>query len=136
MESILILFLLTTVTLLISNISAIAAVNVTVFYQTHISVTGIRNPTSIDPVNGTVTVVSPSTNNNTIDDPDVVKFITTTVYESERNTTFKALACTFGSIVNGTSESCHNAIILESQTKRQAINDIERVLMRVSQSMF
>eukprot|EP00943_MAST-04B_sp_MAST-4B-sp1_P007716 g7716.t1 len=113
-----------------------SAAKVKVLYQTHIVVTGVRNPTSVDPVNGTVTVVSPSTNNNTIDDPDVVAFISTSVYEIERNSAFKDLTCSYGSVVNGTSDSCHKAITLENQTKRQAIDDITRVFMRVSQSMF
>ena len=105
-----------------------------VLYLSHVSVRGIRSATSTNPINGNVTIVSPTTN-NTIDDLNVTAFINTTVYDSERDTTYKSLPCTYGSVVNGSATSCHNAILLETRTKAQAVDDIGRAIMRISQSM-
>ena len=56
-----------------------------VLYLSHVSVRGIRSATSTNPINGNVTIVSPTTN-NTIDDLNVTAFVNTTVYDSERDT--------------------------------------------------
>ena len=106
-----------------------------VLYLSHVSVRGIRSATSTNPINGNVTIVSPTTN-NTIDDLNVTAFVNTTVYDSERDTTYKSLPCTYGSVVNGSATSCHNAILLEMRTKAQAVDDIGRAIMRISQSMY
>jgi hypothetical protein len=111
-------------------------VSVKVLYLSHILVTGIHSNSSIHPVNGTVTIVSPAIINNTIDDTDVMEFISTKDYLRERNTTYKYLLCSFGNVVNGTESACHDSIVLEDESQRQASNDAERVLIRIVQFMY
>ncbi len=120
-----------------TTVAAVNASNATVelYYLSHVAVIGVRSNTSVDPVNGTVTTVSPSTN-NTIDDPDVASFVNTTEYERARNTTYKFLQCSYGNVVEGSESACHNSIVLESETKREAVNTLERVVMKVTQAMY
>ena len=50
--------------------------------------------------------------------------------------TFKHLKCSYGSVSNGTEAACHAAIVLESKSRQKAINDANRVIIRISQSMY
>ena len=47
---------------------------VEILYQSHVSVAGVHARVSVHPINGTITAVSPTTNNDTIDDRDVRRF--------------------------------------------------------------
>ena len=93
-------------------------VSVKVLYLSHVLVAGIHANSSIHPINATITIVSPTTNNNTIDDPDVMEFISTKDYLRERNTTYKSLHCSFGNVINGTEAACHDSVILEDESNQ------------------
>ena len=94
---------------------------VEILYQSHVSVAGVHTEVSVHPINGTITAVSPTTNNDTIDDIDVRRFINTSYYDKNRNSTFKHLKCSYGSVSNGTEAACHAAIVLESKSRQKAI---------------
>ena len=105
-----------TVTLLLLLFSS--AHSVKLLYASHVAVTGIQVPTSVDR-NGTITIVDPSKNPNTISDPTLVQFLNTTYYESQRATTLNSFKCSYGTVFQGTAKSCHDQVLLFEQTKQR-----------------
>ena len=92
--------------------------SVKLLYASHVAVIGIQVPTSVDR-NGSITIVDPSNNPNTISDPSLVQFLNTTYYESQQTTTLNSFKCSYGTVFQGTAKSCHDQVLLFEQTKQR-----------------
>ena len=124
------LFLLSTSLLLVVSTCAVE-----LLYSSHVAVVGIQTLTSIDR-NGTSIDIQSSSQNNTIHDPDVVQFVNTTYYEKTSPTTYGSLTCSFGTVLNGSSRACRDAIVLERQTEKESIDPMHRVVQKMAQTLF